>query len=173
MLQVCVWLQEGLNVSDSPTAELEQKDDAYYSEIRNFLSKNIDSMVEPARSPPPRAAATPLKDLSDENEDEKTSELTIVDDVEDEDDDLPLSDDADAEIDGDADIDSAGEELNLVVPRAERSTASPTLNNNGEVKDSDKADAVHEKENPEESASQGSKEGFEVGVPRTPVACSS
>ena len=170
-------LQEGLNVSDSPTAELEQKDDAYYSEIRNFLTKNLDSMVEPARSPPPRAEATPLKDLSDaENEDEKTSELTIVDDVEDEEDDLPLSDEADAEMDGDADIDSAAEELNLVVPRGEKSEASAALNNNSEVKDSDKGEAVKapsEKEDPEECASQSNKEGFEVGVPRTPVACSS
>lgn len=32
--------QEGPHVSDSPTAELEDKDDAYFSEIRNFIGGN-------------------------------------------------------------------------------------------------------------------------------------
>ncbi|XP_076451443.1 uncharacterized protein LOC143287362 [Babylonia areolata] len=191
--------QEGPNVSDSPTAELEQKDDAYYSEIRSFLAKSLDPLNDPAvQAPPSQDLATPLndlaaplKDLSDP-EDEKTSDLTIVDDVEDEDE-LPLSDDA-----GDADIDSAGEDLTLVDGRAEKaqdvSAASPplplapVLNNNSEVKDADGVNGVVvekegagagggeevEGEEVEEGVSGGSsKEGYEVKVSRgAPIACS-
>ena len=164
-------MQEGPNVSDSPTAELDHKDD-YYNEIRTFLAKSLDPITDSALAPPPHAHSTPLKDASDA-EDEKTSDLTIVDDVEDEEDDLPLSDDADA------DIDSAGEELNLVVPGGEQkdpSPSSPPLNNNAEVKDADKSQVANgdagEKEGGEGGDSSESKDALDSAVTRPPIACS-
>ncbi|KAK7094047.1 hypothetical protein V1264_007721 [Littorina saxatilis] len=184
--------QEGPNVSDSPTPDMEQKDDvAYYSEIRSFLSKTLDPTGDPSSSlslaTPSDALDTPHRDLSDV-EDEKESDLTIVDDVEDEEDDLPLSDEADVELDPEEDeemeADSFQEELNLTVPRAEKAEASSSLaeivsNNKAEVKDDDKVEVngVSEKEKEEGAQAEEdvseSKEDFEVEVSlRSPVACS-
>ncbi|KAL8624326.1 hypothetical protein ACOMHN_044757 [Nucella lapillus] len=174
--------QEGPNVSDSPTAELEQKEDAYYSEIRTFLAKSLDPLTDPTPTTPPssQALATPLKDVA-VTEDDKVSNLTVVDDVEDEEDELPLS----LSDDADADIDSAGEELNLVVGRrGEEETGEvppPSLNNNSEVKDGADVMApqpevngvVPEAEGSGEEVTTDAKESFEAELSRPlQVACS-
>nr|KAG5698934.1 hypothetical protein BaRGS_024855 [Batillaria attramentaria] len=71
--------QEGPNVADSPTPELDPKDEAYFSEIRSFLSKDPEAIEEPPSESDLLRTSPSKKDLSD-LEDEKESDLTIVDD---------------------------------------------------------------------------------------------
>lgn len=80
--------QEGPHVSDSPTPELDDKDDAYFSEIRNFIGNSGKDEDEEERE---KTLVKERVSVSDEADINVENDLSIGENVE----------DANEELDGD------------------------------------------------------------------------
>lgn len=168
--------QEGPNVADSPTPELDMKDDAYFAQIRSFLAKDPTALGEPTSEGDLKNDSLSKKELLDVD-DGKESDLTIVDDEIDEELD-PLSDDADHEPEAEGSFQDGELNLSLKTKREEeRRASSPATSLNNNDKDSSAKSAgllngfnVESPEAEDDEADKSSNYESESGY--QPLACS-